>query len=347
MERALVVHAPMSDLGGAELVNLHVMKVLQESGYEITLLSDSWKTLPTLERFGLTIDNVEWKPLDLGNFIPTVPIASAYQRIGFLLLRQAKLRRMLRNEGGYDLIIDTFNGWDLPSGIGGRKIVYFHEIPLLNRPPGRLRNAYYALGEDIFRRHMTKIREAKALCNSTYTRRLLSVAYGIEGQLVYPPANVEFFSQVARNEPRENRFVVLARFCKEKKLQVAIEVLRKLIALVPDGKATIIGAVTSSCILEDLHQMSCLYHVDDHVTFEPDLDLESVREILSRSKVIFSTMPNEPFGTAIVEGMAAGCVPLVQKGGGQYEDIVKSDQFGLSYDDEDEAVHCMESIFRG
>ena len=96
---------------------------------------------------------------------------SAYQRIVFLLLRQAKLRRTLRSENGYDIIVDTFNGWDLPSGIAGRKIVYFHEIPFLNRPPGRLRDAYYALGEDVFRRHMTKIRDANALCNSSYTRQ--------------------------------------------------------------------------------------------------------------------------------------------------------------------------------
>ena len=143
---------------------------------------------------------------------------------------------------------------------------------------------------------------------------------------------------------RENRFVVLARFCKEKKLHVAIEILRKLIAPIPDAKATIIGAVTSRSILEELRQMSRLYQVDDHVTFEPDLDLESVREVLGRSKVIFSTMPNEPFGTAIVEGMAAGCVPLVQKGGGQYEDIIERDKFGLSYEDENKAAHFMESI---
>ena len=125
---------------------------------------------------------------------------------------------------------------------------------------------------------------------------------------------------------------------------MAIEVLRKLIALVPDAKVTIIGAVTSSSILEELRQISRLYGVDNNVSFAPNLDMLSVREVLGASKVIFSTMPNEPFGTAIVEGMAAGCVPLVQRGGGQYDDTIDHDRYGLSYSDQDEAVELMASL---
>lgn len=49
MKTALVKHAPMSAMGEAELVNLHVMKLLQENGYTVTLLSDS--SLETLLNF--------------------------------------------------------------------------------------------------------------------------------------------------------------------------------------------------------------------------------------------------------------------------------------------------------
>jgi glycosyltransferase involved in cell wall biosynthesis len=58
-------------------------------------------------------------------------------------------------------------------------------------------------------------------------------------------------------------------------------------------------------------------------------------------------MANEPFGIGIVEGMAAGCVPLVHKGGGQYDDVIDHDRYGLSYNDQEEAVALMESIMLG
>jgi alpha-1,2-mannosyltransferase len=347
MKAALVIHAPMSVLGGAELVNLHTMKLLQESCYEITLLSDSWSSLPLVERFGMALDGIKWKPIEISKFVPRMPVASGYQRISFMLRRQAEIDHVVGNKTDYDLVIDTFSGWDLPSGIRGRKMIYFHEIPILGHPRGPLWGAYYALGDLVFRRHMSKIQGSQAVCNSSYTSKLLLAAYGIDGRVVYPPVNAEFFSQVAEHEPRENRFVVLSRFCREKKLHEAIEVLRKLISRVPDAKATIIGAVTSSDVLEELRQMSSLYGVGNNVSFAPNLDMRSVREVLSASKVVFSTMPNEPFGIGIVEGMAAGCVPLVHKGGGQYDDVIDHDRYGLSYNDQEEAVALMESIMLG
>ena len=55
-------------------------------------------------------------------------------------------------------------------------------------------------------------------------------------------------------------------------------------------------------------------------------------------------MHDEPFGTAIVQGMAAGCVPIVHKSGGQYEDVLDHGKYGLTYEDDQELAEKIEMI---
>jgi alpha-1,2-mannosyltransferase len=243
-------------------------------------------------------------------------------------------RRFLHTKA--DLIFDTFSGWDLPNTNSARQFVYFHEVPALSRPFGRRRDLYYFAAEKMFQVIMRKIERVQAICNSNYTSNLLLRHYGKEGSVVFPPVNVRFFGEVGDVEPRENRLVVLARFCEEKKLDVALRLLREVATSVNNVKLSFVGSVTSKETLEKLQKISRDCRLDEQVDFVTNADLKRVREELGRSKVILSTMPNEPFGTALVEGMAAGCVPLVHRSGGQYEDIVDRDRFGLSYEDENE-----------
>jgi glycosyltransferase involved in cell wall biosynthesis len=333
LKTGIVVHAPMSDLGGAELVNLHVMKVLSEMDFALTLFSDGWNSLPILSRFGSTVENVNWEYLPPSRFTPRLRFLSSYQRLSYMIARQRMIdKRFLRMKA--DLIFDTFSGWDLPNTDTAHQVVYFHEIPPLSRPLGRMRGLYYLPAEKLFDVLMRKIERVQAICNSNYTRNLLLRQYGKESSVIHPPVNVRFFEKVGDIEPRENRLVVLARFCEEKRLDVALRLLGEMATAMNDVKVSLVGSVTSTGILAKLQKMSRDLGLDRQVDFLTNVDMERVREELGKSKVILSTMPNEPFGTAIVEGMAAGCVPLVHRSGGQYEDIVDHDLFGVSYEDE-------------
>jgi alpha-1,2-mannosyltransferase len=333
LKTGIVVHAPMSDLGGAELVNLHVMKVLSEMDFALTLFSDGWNSLPILSRFGSTVENVNWEYLPPSRFTPRLRFLSSYQRLSYMIARQRMIdKRFLRMKA--DLIFDTFSGWDLPNTDTAHQVVYFHEIPTLSRPLGRMRGLYYLPAEKLFDVLMRKIERVQAICNSNYTRNLLLRQYGKESSVIHPPVNVRFFEKVGDIEPRENRLVVLARFCEEKRLDVALRLLGEMATAMNDVKVSLVGSVTSTGILAKLQKMSRDLGLDRQVDFLTNVDMERVREELGKSKVILSTMPNEPFGTAIVEGMAAGCVPLVHRSGGQYEDIVDHDLFGVSYEDE-------------
>ena len=335
MKTGIIVHAPMSDLGGAELVNLHVMKVLTEMDYALTLFSDGWNSLPIVSRFGSSVENVNWEYLPASRFRPRPRFLSSYQRLSYMFARQRMIdRRFLRTKA--DIIFDTFNGWDLPNTDTSNQFVYFHEIPALSRPVGKRRDLYYYAAERMFHVLMKKIGRVEAICNSNYTRSLLLRHYGKEASVIHPPVNVSFFEEVGDAEPRENRLVVLARFCEEKRLDVALRLLGEIDSTMKDVKVSLVGSVTSEVTLAKLQKISKDLGLEGHVDFVTNVDIRRVREELGRSKVVLSTMPNEPFGTAIVEGMAAGCVPLVPRTGGQYEDIMDHDLFGLSYEDETE-----------
>ncbi len=176
---------------------------------------------------------------------------------------------------------------------------------------------------------------------------MLHDAYDIEGTVIYPPANVEFFAEVADLEPREDRFVVLARFSVEKRLVSAIEALGRIMNTVPTARLSLVGATGSRSSAQALNELSRAMRQHDlaeRVSIIKDADLTSVREILSRSKAIVSTMHDEPFGTAIVQGMAAGCVPIVHKSGGQYEDVLDHGKYGLTYEDDQELAEKIKTV---
>ncbi len=55
-------------------------------------------------------------------------------------------------------------------------------------------------------------------------------------------------------------------------------------------------------------------------------------------------MIGEHFGISIVEGMAAGLVPVVHKTGGACSEILENEKYGFCYQKPEEAAHIIKSI---
>ena len=53
-------------------------------------------------------------------------------------------------------------------------------------------------------------------------------------------------------------------------------------------------------------------------------------------------MINEHFGVAVVEGMAAGLIPVVHKSGGPWFDIIDRGRYGYGYSDVESAVKVID-----
>jgi glycosyltransferase involved in cell wall biosynthesis len=59
--------------------------------------------------------------------------------------------------------------------------------------------------------------------------------------------------------------------------------------------------------------------VENRVKLILNAPLNTKIELLQKAKVYFHPMHSEHFGISIIEGMAAGCIPIVQDSGGPRE----------------------------
>ncbi|MCB0731067.1 MAG: glycosyltransferase, partial [Ignavibacteriae bacterium] len=75
-----------------------------------------------------------------------------------------------------------------------------------------------------------------------------------------------------------------------------------------------------------------------NVKLHPNMDYSKVIEILGKSKFFLHTIWNEPFGITTVQGIAAGCIPIVPNSGGQIE-VVPSEE--LRFNSYDEAAEIL------
>ena len=67
---------------------------------------------------------------------------------------------------------------------------------------------------------------------------------------------------------------------------------------------------------------------------------------MSISKVILHSRLYEHFGMAVVEGMAAGLVPVIHRSGGAWTDVIEYGRYGFGYVSINEAVKYIEKALR-
>jgi glycosyltransferase involved in cell wall biosynthesis len=147
-----------------------------------------------------------------------------------------------------------------------------------------------------------------------------------------------------RDRDRENTVVAVSRFLPEQNL----DYIPKLAKFVQNSNFLIIGptGTTSKRTLEELNEMITEFAVKDQVKMVTNQPLPRLLEALSTAKVFLRTQPCEPFGMAIVEAMAAGCVPVVPKAGGPWFDILNQEQgkYGYAYSNLKEAAEEISTL---
>lgn len=83
-----------------------------------------------------------------------------------------------------------------------------------------------------------------------------------------------------------------------------------------------------------------------HVEFITDADRERVRELLAASGTIVQPARVEPFGAALLEGMAYSCAPVAFRGeaSGAWVDILGRGEYGLGFESYDELASLLDSL---
>jgi glycosyltransferase involved in cell wall biosynthesis len=182
------------------------------------------------------------------------------------------------------------------------------------------------------------------LCNSRFTQQALKSHFPSCGDnILYPPFDLDRFDVGQDNyrQHTENIVVTCSRFVPEKNLPV----IPVIASISPDTQFHIFGGTNQYSgpviekILSEKQRLGCT-----NLHLHPDASTEEMVSMYRRAKVYLHTMVNEHFGISIVEGMAAGLVPVVHRSGGAYLDIIEKDKYGFSYETPEEAAEIIKSV---
>jgi glycosyltransferase involved in cell wall biosynthesis len=165
-----------------------------------------------------------------------------------------------------------------------------------------------------------------ALFNSNYTMAItekycssFSFIQPSKKQVLYPPVDSKTISDSVRslNKIRKGNFVLtISRFVPNKKLERILDVAKRTHNSL---QFKIVGSLGSTSYVHMLKRKIEDMRLSERVSIELNVSEARKLEYLASSNIYFHPMIGEHFGIAIVEAMAAGCVPCVASVGGPAE----------------------------
>ncbi len=166
----------------------------------------------------------------------------------------------------------------------------------------------------------------KVICNSDYSAKLYKNAFKTLPEVVLPPVCITKFSAGSK----ENLISCVGNFTPRKRFEKTI---RAVALSKTKPKLAIVGSVPTGgdIYLSYLRRLCKQLQIEENVTFYPNSSFEQLRQIISKSRICVSN-GIEYFGVALVEQMAAGCIPIVYKGTAPWEDIIAKGKFGFGFE---------------
>ncbi len=338
--RIIVAHISLNIAGGGELVCLLLIKALRKKGHQVTLV---------------TIERTDWAFLKkiFGDicfpdkevyFLSSLPKMPAILQDLFLLmfyivellfLRVVKREKILVNMCGekIDSIADLtyVNGMPL-------RCTYRLPVDAKKRCFGKLWNSLLKVFDKTY--------SALLIVNSNFVLNIVKETVRKRTFVIYPPVRLSKIDSAELNATRQNLVLNVCRFLPKQGLY-KVPVIAKF---VENAKFFIVGpsSIRSQSTLKNLNRAINQEGVKDKMRILENLAFSDYLKIFSRAKVFLRTLPHEPFGIAVVEAMAAGCVPVVLRSGGPWYDILDCKQgvYGFSYSSVEEAARIINRLLK-
>ena len=314
----------MDKTGGSEIATQAMLRALVGAGHDVTLYTNA---PPSAVPRGVSVavpDN------------PAPPIPP----------KPPLLRRFDFYRGGYEglmgmsdddvLVISDWEVFMEPTR-ARRVLYYFHLAPDLERATQAVRLSRlrpkkwprYAYRKYLVRKRISRFDFGKVMLvpNSLHTGRIIEEVFRHPtGPVLYPPVDVRGFREHA-SRPKRRRAITVANYWRSKRHDVAMRVARKAgVEWVSVGTT-----VEPDCqrYADSLREMA-----GAGADIRTNLGRAELVEAVSSSKVYLHAA-DEPFGIAVVEAIAAGCVPIVPNRAATVETV----PFGeLRFDTEEEAA---------
>jgi glycosyltransferase involved in cell wall biosynthesis len=184
---------------------------------------------------------------------------------------------------------------------------------------------------------------------SEFSRRWIRRYWGLDSVVLYPPVDVDAFA----SRPKRQSIVCAGRFFAgnhNKKQDVLAAAFRRAIKGPIRGWELHLagGYVSTDTNRAFLRAVEKAADGDDSIHFHLNCTVDEIRELYESSKLFWHATgfgesdedhPErfEHFGITTIEAMAAGCVPLSYRGGGQPE-VIQSGSNGVLWSTLDELI---------
>uniref|UniRef100_A0A7J3SMH3 Glycosyltransferase n=1 Tax=Fervidicoccus fontis TaxID=683846 RepID=A0A7J3SMH3_9CREN len=335
--------------GGGDFVMLNILEALYDVGYEVSLLTSYAKGLQeSAEFFNKPVPNVDICHIKVPSYLRH-PYTIAY------VARKA----IKVGSNTYDAYLVSD---DIPKCIANHKGVCYMHYPHAARFNFKeyIATKYKTTlcGKLAWRIHKTlfprfylvdrKPEKWLLVANSVVTRRHAAETFRIgvkDIALLNPPVASRVINEMWKNcyFRKENLIACVGRFEFEKQF---VEVLQALACLQKkiDVKLSLIGfAYDEKHILKVIKVL----RLKESVELLVSADRKTLIDRLFRAKAIVHPAPYEPFGIAVVEGMAAGCIPIVRRGvNGPWLETTEEGKYGFGFSNLEELVGVIEKAVK-
>jgi glycosyltransferase involved in cell wall biosynthesis len=197
---------------------------------------------------------------------------------------------------------------------------------------------------------MKFMRINSVVCNSKFTKKFIDKEYGVKSKVIYPPVDTKSF----KPGKKEKLIIYIGRFSQltqNKGQDVLVEVFKKFYDEgYKDWKLVLAGGVEIGVddYVENLRKESEGYPIE--ILESPEFKV--IKSLYSKATLFWSAAgfgvdeSKEPtrvehFGIALVEAMAAGCVPVAFSAGGPKE-IISSGKNGVLWKKRKELLEITE-----
>jgi glycosyltransferase involved in cell wall biosynthesis len=336
--------------GGGDFVMLNILDALCDAGYKVSLLTSYAKGLQeSAEFFGKPVPNVDICHVKVPSYLRH-PYTIAY------------IARKVAEVGSstYDAYLVSD---DIPKCIANQKGICYMHYPHAARfkfkeyvatkykttMRGRLA---WRIHKNLFPRFYLVDRKPEKwllVANSIVTRQHAAETFHVNVEdvvLLNPPVASRAINEMWKNNSseKENLVVCVGRFEPEKRFTEVLHALARLKKKV-DVRLSLIGF---TCDEKHIFKMIRTLGLEENVEFLVNAERRTLIDRLFRAKAIVHPTPHEPFGIAVVEGMAAGCIPIVRRGfNGPWMEITQKGTYGLGFNSVDELGNMlMKAIMR-
>ena len=297
-----VIHGFVGGGGGTEKTLLTMLEALEETKHNVTLYTFSKPKL-------------SFKKITVKSIIPmSVPAFGLYQR-----LMESKLVEKAKNE---DIIIQASGGFTVPKNPKQKIIIYCHsdfssELEKTITKYKGIWGKYYKTYYEQTKKSLKKINQENIVLvsNSKYVQNSIEKTYGKKSSLLYPPLDLSEFNQ---NISKKKSLITVSRFSAEKNLEFVIDVIKNL-----STDSIIIGntKTKSNEIYYDLLDSKIKKEThSSNIVLLKNISRKNLLTHLQESKIYFHASP-ETFGLTIVEGIAAGCIPIIPNNSAHLETV--------------------------